>query len=47
MKKDIISILDLSKKEFEEVVSLAADLKRKRADGDKSETEKGRRDTLS
>lgn len=34
MKKDIISILDLSKKEFEEVVSLAADLKRKRADGD-------------
>ena len=34
MKKDILSILDLSKKEFEEVISLAADLKKKRSKGD-------------
>ncbi|MDD3407601.1 MAG: ornithine carbamoyltransferase [Methanomicrobium sp.] len=33
MKKDILSILDLTKQEFEEVISLAADLKRKRAEG--------------
>lgn len=33
MKKDVLSILDLSKTEFEEVISLASDLKKKRACG--------------
>lgn len=33
MKKDIVSVLDLTKEEFSEVLSLAADLKRKRKEG--------------
>lgn len=48
MKKDILSILDLTKQEFEEVISLAADLKRKRAEGKSDDilSKKSSRDDL-